>query len=78
MILRPYQPDDREKALTTLKTAYRAGIPYFSAGVQHLRDGLLLYASRDEEAKAMLDTVSRLARRIDNGQIFTVIRYPKA
>jgi hypothetical protein len=78
MILRPYQPDDREEALRALKTAYRAGIPYFSAGVQHLRDGLLLYAPRDEEAKAMLDTVSRLARRIDNGQIFTVIRYPKA
>ena len=78
MILRPYQPDEREKALTALKIAYQAGIPYFSAGVQHLRDGLLLYASRDEEAKAMLDTVSRLTRRIDNGQIFTVIRYPKA
>ena len=77
MILRPYQLDDREEALKTLKAACRAGIPYFSAGVQHLRDGLLLYAPW-EEAKLMLDTVSQLARRIDNGQIFTVIRYPIA
>jgi hypothetical protein len=78
MILRPYKADDRKEALNALKTAYRAGIPYFSAGVQHLRDGLFLYAPRDEEAKAMLDTVSRLARRIDIGQVFTVIRYPNS
>lgn len=77
IILRPNRPDERGQALTALKTAFRAGIPYFSAGVFHLRDGLSLYASKDAEAKTMLETVSRLAGRIDRNQAFTVIRYPK-
>ena len=77
MMLRPSSPGDRDAVLDALKRAYRSGVPYFSAGVQHLRDGLQLYARRDNEAKTMFDAVSRLARRIDNGQIFTVIRYPR-
>jgi hypothetical protein len=78
IILRPSSPGENEQALDALKTAYRRGIPYFSAGVQHLRDGLMMLGGKDAEAEAMLEAVRRVASRIDLGQTFTVLRFPKS
>lgn len=77
IIQRPRNSMERQEALAALKESYARGIPYFTAGVMHLRDSLLLYAKKDSEARQMLETVSRLATRIDPGQAFTVLRFPK-
>lgn len=79
---RANNPDDRRQALEALKTAYRRGTPYFSAGVQHLLSGLFPYAQSvdeessaaifDSEAAAMHREISLLASRIDVTQTFTV------
>ena len=76
IVLRPGHPDENKQALAALKQAYRAGLPYFGVGVQLLREMLTLFPA-DEEAVTMLDAVSRVASRVDQSQMFTVLRYPK-
>jgi hypothetical protein len=77
IIRRPRHSHERNEALAALKHAYQCGIPYFTAGVLQLRDPLLLFSSRDAEARSMLETVSQVASRLDPGQAFTVLRFPK-
>jgi len=66
-----------EEARDALKTAFKRGLPYYAAGVQHLQDGLFLFRAIDTEAAAMHQAVSKLALRLDPGQPFTVLRYPR-
>jgi hypothetical protein len=77
VIQRPRHPEEKDDALQALKRAYRCGIPYFTAGVLHLRDSLVLFANKDEQAREMLKNVSGVATRIDTGQAFTLLRFPK-
>lgn len=76
IMLRPRYREERHQALAAAKCAFRRGIPFFSAGVQYLRDILFLFADKDEEVKTMLEQVSSVARRIDLDQAFTVIHFP--
>ena len=75
---RPHIADETAQVLPALKDAYRRGIPFFSAGVHHLRDMLSLYSSVDPEVKVMLETVSGVLSRVDRYQALTVIRFPAA
>ena len=77
ILQRPKHPREGDEALSALKRAYSCGIPYFAAGVLQLRDSLLLFSLKGDEARTMLDTVSRVASRVDPGQAFTVLRFPK-
>ena len=77
IINRPNGPSELSEALVALKTAFEAGLPYFTAGLLLLRDSLVLFAPRDEEARLMLEEVSRAASRVDQTQVFTVLQYPK-
>lgn len=74
ILLRP-GINENELVLLALKRAFHAGIPFFAAGVVLLRDGLLLYAHKDQEANAMLDAVSSVASRLDQRQAFTNLRF---
>lgn len=75
---RPRQPSELTEALDALKEAYRRGIPYFTSGMQHMRDMLSLMARDSREARDMLEAVSSVLSRVDRYQAFTVIRFPKA
>jgi hypothetical protein len=77
IIQRPKHSTERDKVLAALKRAYHCGIPYFTAGVLQLRDSLLMFSVKDPEAHEMLETVSRVASRVDTGQAFTHLRFPK-
>lgn len=77
MLLRPGSAAETEAVLNALKEAYRRGIPYFTAGVLGLRDSLLMFRDKDSEVKQMLQNVSSVATRLDIGQAFTVLTFPK-
>jgi hypothetical protein len=77
IILRPGRREETDAALAALKEAYRRGIPYFAAGVLGLRDSLSLFRERDGEARDMLENVRKVASRLDTGQAFTVLSFPK-
>lgn len=77
IVLRPSHPEENQEALAALKRAFRAGIPYYSVGVQLMREMLSLFL-HDAEAAEMYEKVRGVASRVDLGQMFTVLRYPKA
>jgi hypothetical protein len=77
IINRPASKEDRAAVLGALRRAFEAGIPYFTAGIMHLREALTLYAHEDEDIRAMRDAVARIASLVDPSKVFTVIRYPK-
>jgi hypothetical protein len=76
IINRPKSALETAEALDALKTAFRAGVPYFTAGLLLLRDCLTLFAPSDPEARRMLETASRFVSRLDQSQVFTVLQYP--
>jgi hypothetical protein len=76
IVLRPSHSDENLEALDALKRAFRAGIPYYSVGVQLMREMLSLFL-HDPEASDMLERVQGVASRVDLGQMFTVLRYPR-
>lgn len=65
--------DDLDGALASLKQAYRRGIPFYTAGLQHLMNGLYTFSEQDTEAKAMYDKVGAVALRVDPTQAFNHI-----
>ena len=75
IILRPSDPEENKEALAALKAAHRAGIPYYSVGLQLMRE-MLSFFPDDDEARDMLAQVAQVASRVDLGQIFTVLRFP--
>lgn len=76
IVLRPGTTEENAEALAALKQAYRAGLPYFGVGVQLLREMLTLFPG-DKNAEAMLAAVAGVASRVDQNQMFTVLRYPR-
>jgi hypothetical protein len=61
------------EARASFLEAYSRGIPYFSAGVSWLLDGLTLFAD-DRGIAAKTKRVQRVAQRMDVSQAFTVIK----
>ncbi|QOZ51585.1 hypothetical protein [Bradyrhizobium sp. CCBAU 53338] len=78
---RMLQTADDEKQLHIAKrafmTAFRRGLPFFAAGVQHLQDGLFTFSGEDPEVERMYRSILKVTTRLDPGQPFTVLRYPK-
>ena len=60
-------------AKAALFKAFERGIPYYSAGVAWLLDGLTLFAGEDAEANKRMKLVHKVAQRLDVSQPFTVI-----
>jgi hypothetical protein len=71
-----YPNDDTcyDQAKASLFDAFERGIPYYSAGVAWLLDGLTLFAGEDPEAEERMKLVHKVAQRLDVSQAFTVIR----
>jgi hypothetical protein len=65
------------EAKEAFKTAFERGIPFFAAGVQHLQDGLFTFSATDRVVDRMYRSISKVTPRLDPGQPFTVLRYPK-
>jgi hypothetical protein len=65
--------EDLDTALASFKTAYRRGIPFYTAGLQHLMNGLYMFSEKDAAAKAMNEKVSAVASRVDRDRAFTQI-----
>jgi hypothetical protein len=63
-----------DQAKASLFDAFERGIPYYSAGVAWLLDGLTLFAEEDSEANERMKLVHKVAQRLDVSQAFTVIR----
>jgi hypothetical protein len=61
------------EAKASFLEAFARGIPYFSAGISWLLDGLTLFAD-DKDVAEKADQVQRVAHRLDVSQAFTVIR----
>jgi hypothetical protein len=72
-LLYPTDQGSYDEARASLFEAFDRGIPYFSAGVARLLDGLTLFPD-DAEAKERMMLVQRVAQRLDLSQAFTVIR----
>jgi hypothetical protein len=73
-LLYPTDQGSYDDARAALFAAFDRGIPYFSAGVARLLDGLTLFAADDPEAKEKMTRVQRVAQRLDLSQAFTVVR----
>jgi len=66
---------DLDEARAALFQAYRRGLPFFSAGVRWLLNGLTILASDgDGEAEEMARIVHRVSLRTCMAQPFTVVR----
>ncbi|HEX6301496.1 MAG TPA: hypothetical protein VF148_13610 [Acidimicrobiia bacterium] len=63
-----------ETARAELLEAYGRGVPLYTLGLQWLVDGLSGFAEDDAASKEALAEVRRLARRVDMGQPFVVLR----
>ena len=64
---------DLDAASAAFVSAYRRGIPYYTAGIQQLLQGLYLFKNSSAEIDAMHGKVSNIALRVDAGQPFTVV-----
>lgn len=69
--------DNRGSIVRALHSAYGRGIPYFAAGVQHLREALAMFAGEDAQLGGMSADVAKIASRMDPGKSFTVLRYSR-
>jgi len=67
---------DLDAARDTFKTAYGRGVPFYTAGLQHLLNGLYMFSGSDDEAKAMHEKVAAVACRVDPMRAFTQITIP--
>jgi hypothetical protein len=67
---------DVNEARDALFTAYKRGLPFYSAGLQWLMDGLTLFTPHDSEAAEMLHNVRRVAWQTNFQEPFTIIRLP--
>jgi hypothetical protein len=69
----PKTKDSPAEARAALLEAFDRGIPYYSAGVSWLLDGLTMFAD-DPAVEQKMKIVQRVALRLDLSQAFTVIR----
>jgi hypothetical protein len=66
---------DLEEARQVLFEAFRRGLPFFSAGVRWLLNGITIFAEDgDAEAQEICKIVQRVSLRTDMSQPFTVVR----
>ena len=78
LILRPSSGESNEQAAQMLRRACQAGVPYFSAGVALLREMLMQLSPDFEDLEPFANRAAQLAARVDEQQIFTVLRYAPA
>lgn len=76
IMLRPRDASESSSVMAALTSAFQAGVPYYSAGLQLLREMLERLAVNRPEAAAMLSDVAPVAARADPRQLFTTLRYP--
>jgi hypothetical protein len=69
----PKTKDADDEAKASLLEAFNRGIPYYSAGVSWLLDGLSQFAG-DRKVDEKLKLVHAVALRLDVSQAFTVVR----
>ena len=69
----PKSESSAEEARASLLDAFDRGIPYYSAGVSWLLDGMTQFADDPAVANKM-KLVHRVALRLDVTQAFTVVR----
>ena len=69
----PKNSNSTVEARTALVEGFDRGIPYYSAGVFWLLDGLTAFAD-DEVVQNKMRIVQRVAHRLDLSQAFTVVR----
>ncbi len=69
----PKSKDSPAEARAALLEAFDRGIPYYSAGVSWLLDGLTVFAD-DPTVDQKMRIVQRVALRLDLSQAFTVVR----
>jgi hypothetical protein len=60
-------------SLAAFKAAYGRGIPFYTAGLQHLVKGLYTFSETDADAKTMHASATTVAAHVDPGQTFTQI-----
>ncbi|RXF72859.1 hypothetical protein [Hansschlegelia zhihuaiae] len=72
----PVSKDAKEQILTCAKEGYRRGLPFFTVGVQHLREILQLFGGDDPEAEEMLGSVRSVSSRCDISEAFTTLQFP--
>lgn len=77
VVLRPGDSDVAGEAPRAVARAFHAGVPFFSVGLQLMRDMLVGWAGRSEADKVMLAKVMPVARRCDPTGMVTVLRYPE-
>jgi len=65
--------EDLNVALASLKQAYRRGVPYYSAGLRHLMNGLYRFSAKDAEAKEMHQKVAAVASCANPNQAFNQV-----
>ena len=65
--------EDLDLASAAFVDAYRRGLPFYTAGVQQLMQGLYMFAGKSPEIAAMHKKVSAVALRVDAEQTFTVV-----
>lgn len=70
--------NDLMSAFASFKGAMQLGLPLFSAGLQHLMDGLSILSSVKEEAAELRARVVLAAAHVDLGQPFTVFNLPRS
>jgi hypothetical protein len=75
-----FQRSDESMVLArkALALGFQRGLPFYSAGVSWLLDGLTLFEQESEEAAKMADAVRRVALRTNMSQPFTTIRFGTA
>ncbi|MBJ7410394.1 MAG: hypothetical protein JHD15_08525 [Phenylobacterium sp.] len=71
-----------DEAREGFKRAFQRGVPLYSAGLQHLLDGLRTFSEPtsstfDPEAADMAHQVAEVASRVDPTQPFTVLALPR-
>lgn len=69
----PKSQSSAEEARASLLDAFERGIPYYSAGVSWLLDGMTQFAD-DPAVADKMKLVHRVALRLDVSQAFTVVR----
>jgi hypothetical protein len=69
----PKTKQSSAEARAALLNAFDRGIPYYSAGVSWLLDGLTVFAD-DPAIEEKMKMVQRVAHRLDLSQAFTVVR----
>jgi hypothetical protein len=69
----PKSETSAEEARVSLLDAFDRGIPYYSAGVSWLLDGMTQFAD-DPAVADKMKLVHRVALRLDGTQAFTVVR----